>query len=70
MAKINIDAAYLTEQQAVTAFDQILIGLLKCNGEQKEELLFILTNQFEDLDTEDFFGTKGWRHLFGFEDCW
>ena len=27
-----------------------------------------IINKLDDLDCEDFFGTEGWKHSFGFED--
>lgn len=32
------------------------------------ELLIDLMEQLDELDLEDFFGTEGWRHRFGWED--
>lgn len=36
--------------------------------EQAKEQLKKLLEQMNDLDGEDYFGTEGWEHLFGFKD--
>lgn len=32
------------------------------------ELIDFFEREFDELDTEDVFGTEGWRHCFGFEE--
>ena len=44
------------------------IKIEKMTEEQAKELLKQLVEKLDDLDTEDYFGTEGWRHLLGFED--
>lgn len=44
------------------------IKIEKMTEEQAKELLKQLIEKLDDLDTEDYFGTEGWRHLLGFED--
>ena len=36
--------------------------------EQAKDILKNLVDQMDDLDMEDFFGSEGWRHMFGFEE--
>jgi len=33
-----------------------------------KDRLRCITVELDELDTEDFFGTEGWRHRFGLED--
>ncbi len=45
--------------------------LERFDGWKKSELLdFIekIITKLDELDLDDFFGTEGWRHYFGFED--
>jgi hypothetical protein len=35
---------------------------------QVKKLLSTLIESLDDLDSNDFFGTEGWRHYLGFED--
>lgn len=41
------------------------IALHKTDPEQKRDLLRALTDQFDLMDSDDCFGTEGWRHRFG-----
>lgn len=33
-----------------------------------KELLQKIMDKLDELDDEDFFGTEGWKHMFGLED--
>jgi len=44
------------------------IQIANMTEKQAKEILSRIIEQLDDLDTEDFFGTEGWRHMFGFED--
>jgi len=44
------------------------IKIEKMTEEQAKELLKQLIEKLDDLDTEDYFGTEGWRHFLGFEN--
>lgn len=44
------------------------IKIEKMTESQVKELLKELIEKLDNLDTEDYFGTEGWRHLFGYED--
>ena len=33
-----------------------------------KEMLQKIVDKLDELDEEDFFGSEGWRHYFGFED--
>lgn len=35
---------------------------------QAKEILQELIDILDDLDSQDFFGTEGWKHFMGFED--
>lgn len=47
---------------------KIPINIDKLTEEQVKEVLKNLIEQLDDLDTEDYFGTEGWKHMLGFED--
>jgi hypothetical protein len=36
--------------------------------ESSKEYLRLLIEKLDEDDDEDFFGTEGWRHRYGFED--
>jgi len=36
--------------------------------ESAKEYLQEIINKLDELDCEDFFGTEGWKHVFGYED--
>ena len=36
--------------------------------DQAKEWLEKIVDKLENLSDEDFFGTEGWKHFFGFED--
>ncbi len=65
---IPVNIEDLTEEQAK--------DLLKCLSDKFERLddyqTKVLLKEFikviDDLSCEDFFGTEGWKHFFGFED--
>jgi hypothetical protein len=33
---------------------------------QAKDLLTKIVEKLDELDTEDYFGTEGWKHFFGF----
>lgn len=65
MIKLN----KLTDEQKAELLDEILIALTKENDIQiKSIIVEDLIDLLNDLDTQDFFGTEGWKHRYGFED--
>jgi len=36
--------------------------------ESAKQYLQEIINKLDELDCEDFFGSEGWKHYFGFED--
>lgn len=68
--KINLDVENLTENQAkdiLITISENLQSFIKENAES--DPLPTLEGIIEMLDNmDDFFGTEGWRHTFGFED--
>jgi hypothetical protein len=40
----------------------------KLTDKAAKELLKEIIDQLDELDCDDFFGTEGWRHMFGLED--
>jgi len=46
----------------------VKIKIEKMTKDQLVELLKDLIEKLDDLDTEDYFGTEGWRHLLGYDD--
>jgi len=46
----------------------MLINIDDMKEESAKDLLKKIINQLDDLDLEDYFGTEGWKHYFGFED--
>jgi len=36
--------------------------------EQVKELLKQIISKLNELSNDDYFGTEGWKHFFGFED--
>ena len=46
----------------------ININIDKLTERQAKELLIKIIQKLDELDQNDFFGTEGWKHRFGFED--
>lgn len=38
------------------------------SGSQAKEYLAHIVSVLDGLDSDDFFGTEGWRHFFNFDD--
>jgi hypothetical protein len=38
------------------------------NERQTKEVLERIIEKLDELDCDDYFGTEGWRHSFGFDD--
>lgn len=67
MGKILVDINKLSDKDAYVHL-QVILDKLK--GEPKDTSKYLLeglVNLMDDLDEDDFFGTEGWRHRFGFE---
>jgi hypothetical protein len=47
---------------------KINVNIDKLTEQQAKEILKELIEKLDDMDTVDFFGTEGWRHMLGFED--
>lgn len=46
---------------------EISIPVEEMTEEQAKKYLQIIINNLDELDGDDFFGTEGWRHMFGLE---
>lgn len=64
---MNVDD--LTDEAVERYLGQMCaIALHKTDPEQKRDLLQALTDQFDLMDSDDGFGTEGWRHRFGISE--
>lgn len=43
------------------------MNIKKMSDEAVREILESLIEQMDELDQDDFFGSEGWEHYFGFE---
>jgi hypothetical protein len=47
---------------------KISIDIEEMTERQVKDILENLIEQLDDLDSDDYFGSEGWKHFFGFED--
>jgi len=44
------------------------IDISKLTEQQAKDWLKNIVDKLDELDSEDFFGSEGWKHYMGFED--
>ena len=62
----------LTDEAVSKNLNQILEKLNKSNDSRDREfrrtILEMVVDELDYLNEDDFFGTEGWEHYFGFDD--
>jgi hypothetical protein len=51
-----------------TPMPKVSLPVEEMTEEQAKKVLMTLIEKLDELDQEDFFGTEGWKHMFGLED--